>query len=85
MVVVCEKCETRFHLSDERVPAKGARVRCSRCKHAFFVTPPGGWDLSLPVEPVFAGADVFFQAFCPDASRPGGFALSRGLALEICP
>jgi predicted Zn finger-like uncharacterized protein len=42
LVVVCEKCETRFHLSDEKVPAKGARVRCSRCKHAFFVTPPGG-------------------------------------------
>lgn len=39
MVVVCEKCETRFHLDDTRVPAKGARVRCSRCKHAFFVRP----------------------------------------------
>ena len=41
MLVVCEKCETRFHLSDAKVPAKGARVRCSRCKHAFFVAPPG--------------------------------------------
>ncbi len=40
MVVVCEKCETRFHLGDSRVPAKGARVRCSRCKHVFFITPP---------------------------------------------
>jgi predicted Zn finger-like uncharacterized protein len=44
LVVVCEKCETRFHLSDERIPAKGARVRCSRCKHAFFVAPPGGGE-----------------------------------------
>lgn len=41
MVIVCEKCDTRFQLDDSRVPAKGARVRCSRCKHAFFVTPPG--------------------------------------------
>ena len=41
MVVVCEKCDTRFHLDDTRVPAKGARVRCSRCKHAFFVQPAG--------------------------------------------
>jgi predicted Zn finger-like uncharacterized protein len=44
VVVVCEKCETRFHLDDSRVPAKGARVRCSRCKHAFFVRPPGSAD-----------------------------------------
>ncbi len=40
MVVVCEECNTRFHLDDSRVPATGARVRCSRCKHAFFVLPP---------------------------------------------
>ena len=41
MVIVCEKCDTRFQLDDSRVPAKGARVRCSRCKHAFFVKHPG--------------------------------------------
>jgi len=41
VVVVCEKCDTRFYLDDSKVPAKGARVRCSRCKHAFFITPPG--------------------------------------------
>jgi predicted Zn finger-like uncharacterized protein len=40
VVVVCEKCNTRFHLDDSRVPAVGARVRCSRCKHAFLVAPP---------------------------------------------
>ena len=40
MVVVCEKCETRFHLGDSRVPAKGAQVRCSRCKHVFFIESP---------------------------------------------
>ena len=40
MIVRCEKCETRFKLDETRLPARGARVRCSRCKHAFFVTPP---------------------------------------------
>ena len=44
MVVVCEKCHTRFHLGDAKVPAKGARVRCSRCKHAFFITSPGSGE-----------------------------------------
>jgi predicted Zn finger-like uncharacterized protein len=41
VIVRCERCETRFKLDESRIPARGARVRCSRCKHAFFVTPPG--------------------------------------------
>lgn len=40
MIVTCARCETRFQLDDARVPPAGARVRCSRCKHAFLVTPP---------------------------------------------
>jgi predicted Zn finger-like uncharacterized protein len=40
VVVVCEKCETRFQLGDSRVPAGGTRVRCSRCEHEFFVASP---------------------------------------------
>lgn len=40
MIVTCERCETEFQLDDARVPTGGARVRCSRCKHAFFVMPP---------------------------------------------
>ena len=41
MIVRCERCETRFKLDESRLPARGARVRCSRCKNAFFVIPPG--------------------------------------------
>jgi predicted Zn finger-like uncharacterized protein len=40
VIVTCERCETEFQLDDARVPMSGARVRCSRCKHAFFVLPP---------------------------------------------
>lgn len=41
MVVVCKNCETRFNLPDEKIPPGGAKVRCSRCEHAFHVDPPG--------------------------------------------
>jgi predicted Zn finger-like uncharacterized protein len=41
VIVRCERCDTRFKLDASRIPARGARVRCSRCKHAFFVVPPG--------------------------------------------
>jgi predicted Zn finger-like uncharacterized protein len=44
VVVSCQKCRTRFQLDEGRIPAKGVRVRCSKCKHAFFVAPPGSHD-----------------------------------------
>lgn len=47
MVIACEHCNTRFQLDDARVPEAGVRVRCSRCKHSFFVAPPGGDDEAL--------------------------------------
>ena len=39
MIITCEKCSTRFQLDASRVPATGAKVRCSRCRHAFVVRP----------------------------------------------
>jgi predicted Zn finger-like uncharacterized protein len=42
VVVTCQKCSTRFRLDEARIPPSGARVRCSRCKHAFFLAPSGG-------------------------------------------
>jgi predicted Zn finger-like uncharacterized protein len=40
MIVTCASCLTKFNLEDSRIPAKGAKVRCSRCKHIFYVVPP---------------------------------------------
>jgi predicted Zn finger-like uncharacterized protein len=31
---------TKFSLDESKIPAKGAKVRCSKCQHVFFVTPP---------------------------------------------
>lgn len=40
MIVTCSSCLTKFNLDESRIPAKGAKVRCSRCQHVFLVTPP---------------------------------------------
>lgn len=40
MIVTCQECSTSFQLDETRIPASGARVRCSRCKHAFFLPRP---------------------------------------------
>ncbi len=37
MIIQCEKCQTRFRLDDSRVSDKGAKVRCTKCKHVFTV------------------------------------------------
>lgn len=39
MIVTCASCLTKYHLDDSRVSEKGAKVRCSRCKHIFYVVP----------------------------------------------
>jgi predicted Zn finger-like uncharacterized protein len=40
MIVTCASCLTKFSLDESRIPAKGAKVRCSRCQHVFFIVPP---------------------------------------------
>ncbi len=40
MIITCASCLTKFRLDDSRISAKGAKVRCSRCKHIFYVVPP---------------------------------------------
>jgi len=40
MIVTCPNCETSYNLPDEKVPASGARVKCSKCAHVFKVEVP---------------------------------------------
>jgi predicted Zn finger-like uncharacterized protein len=40
LIITCAKCATQFQLDESRVPEAGIRVRCSVCKHAFFVEHP---------------------------------------------
>jgi predicted Zn finger-like uncharacterized protein len=40
MIITCASCLTKFNLDDSRISAKGVKVRCSRCKHEFYVVPP---------------------------------------------
>ncbi|MGD0915762.1 MAG: zinc-ribbon domain-containing protein [Thermodesulfobacteriota bacterium] len=40
MIVTCASCLTKFNLDNSRIPSKGTKVRCSRCRHVFFIVPP---------------------------------------------
>jgi predicted Zn finger-like uncharacterized protein len=39
MIITCASCLTKFSLDDSRISAEGVKVRCSRCKHVFYVVP----------------------------------------------
>ncbi len=39
MQVTCPQCSSRYKLPDEKVKAKGTKVRCPRCQHAFYIYP----------------------------------------------
>ncbi len=65
MIIQCESCDTRFRLDESRIPAKGARVRCSRCKTAFFVAHPNASRED-------AVADIVADAAAPGAPAGPG-------------
>ncbi len=46
MLIRCPQCGTGFNLPDSKIPAKGAKVKCSACAHTFRVRLEDG-------EPVF--------------------------------
>lgn len=71
MIIACEQCDTRFQLDDSRIPPKGARVRCSRCKHAFFVPHPG-LSVEEVIEEVVAEATDPSLAALPEATQDLG-------------
>lgn len=39
MIVTCDGCNTKYLLSDEKVPGKGIRVRCPKCRHVWRLMP----------------------------------------------
>jgi len=37
MIIQCDQCNTKFRLDDSKVPDKGVKVRCAKCKNIFMV------------------------------------------------
>lgn len=68
VIIECESCHTRFRLDDARIPASGAKVRCSRCKTAFLVKRPGATRDQL-VEEVVAEVTGSGGSAAPSATE----------------
>jgi predicted Zn finger-like uncharacterized protein len=80
MIVTCPNCQTRYNLPDAKVPAKGAKVKCSKCTHVF-KTPAPKASPEEEVESLFeeeavasgaAAGDEFDETFDEVASATRG-------------
>jgi len=71
LIVTCQECSTSFQLDDARIPVAGARVRCSRCKHAFFLPNPSA-SQSEAVESVVEQAIQGRSASSPEPAQDLG-------------
>ena len=47
MFVSCGTCDTEYQLDDAKIPAGGARLRCTNCNHYFVIAPPAASDLQI--------------------------------------
>lgn len=68
MVIQCPHCQAPFKLPQNKVKPGGTKVRCTKCKIIFMVTPPQQGD----VAPQAASAATDGNDF--DAEREAGFA-----------
>jgi predicted Zn finger-like uncharacterized protein len=98
MIVTCESCKTKFQLDSARIKGMGSKVRCSQCKHVFFVSREDDLDVDeVILEPELPGRDLpptatpppFIpgKAAAPPPARkkwsPVRFALLLGLLVVI--
>ena len=69
MIIQCESCETQFRLDETRIPQDGTRVRCSRCKAAFFVPHPANPGPDVTEDVVAEATEPPPQAADPSDDR----------------
>ncbi len=72
MIVECAHCHTKFNLPDDKIKPGGVKIRCTRCKNIFDVTPPR--KTPPPADSPGAGLDDDLSGFDEggaDFSREG--------------
>lgn len=51
MIVICDKCNTKYKLDDATITEDGVKVRCSKCGNTFVVKKPKPGDVEKITQP----------------------------------
>jgi predicted Zn finger-like uncharacterized protein len=73
MIIQCDQCNTKFRLDDTKVPDKGIKVRCAKCKHVFMVhkdSTPEEMDLDFLLSGLGAPAPSAEKGLPPGGEAP---------------
>ncbi len=74
MILQCEQCKAKFKLDDEKIKNDGVKVRCSKCKHVFFVKKETAQD-EADFDTILSGLGSSVQPPpAPPAAPEGHFA-----------
>jgi predicted Zn finger-like uncharacterized protein len=73
--VSCDSCFAEYELDDAKIPASGARLRCTNCDHSFVIAPPEASDLQ-------SADDLAHGALSTEVPDEAGSDPERESALE---
>jgi predicted Zn finger-like uncharacterized protein len=82
LVATCSNCQARFKIADQKVGAKGVKVRCTKCQTIFQVRPEGAVAPAPPAAeaPAKPSLDLDFDLEPPKRPASKG-GRSAGLAV----
>lgn len=69
MIAACPQCGARYRIERERLPAQGARLRCSRCEAIFRVNAPREEPAAEPLRETQAAESAVARGPGPELPR----------------
>lgn len=83
MIVVCTGCSAKFKVADEKVGARGSKLRCSKCQTVFTVRREEAPAPSHPAPPGMASEPPAGPPPLPSTRRPAAAAPSAELGAPV--
>ncbi|MBN2360724.1 MAG: zinc-ribbon domain-containing protein [Deltaproteobacteria bacterium] len=74
MKFYCDQCNAQYFIADEKIGAKGVKVRCKRCDNVIIIRPPAPEEEPAAVSPsvdsdLFGGSDALSDEPAPSSSE----------------